>query len=278
MALDLQNKGMLFCVFVRGDMIKAFIMAAGIGSRLSRFAQNRPKCLLRMGDKTLISRTLDILGSRGIKDITIVTGFRADLIQKEVGDRVRYVHNPFFHITNSIASLWFGRDFLEGDCLIMNADLFFEEAFIDELLLDDRDKVMLCDSTRVIEADYRFTIDQDHIVKYGKNISVEDTDAEYCGIAKIRASFIPYFRSRLCQLIDNQQSGLWWEDVLYSFIPEGKKIYVHDIAGIFWGEVDYVEDYERINRWVTEHHNKVSRGQVLGNRGVLRQDISILHH
>ena len=38
---------------------------------------------------------------------------------------------------------------------------------------------------------------------------------------------------------------MWWEDVLYSFVGE-RPIYVEDVAGRFWAEVDFIEDYERI--------------------------------
>lgn len=233
--------------------MKAFIMAAGVGSRLVRVAQNRPKCLLKMGGKTLISRMLDVLESRGITDVTLITGYKADLVRKEVGSRARFIHNPFFHVTNSIASLWFARDLLEGDAIVTNGDLFFEEALLDELLADTRDRVMLCDSTRIVDADYRFSLDGDRIVRYGKDIPVEETHCEYVGMAKIAASFMPRFRKRLIDLVEEQQAGKWWEDVLYSFVAEGLPVWVRDIAGVFWGEVDYVEDYDRIVRWANEH-------------------------
>jgi len=233
--------------------MKAFILAAGVGSRLVRVAQNRPKCLLTVGGRTLISRMLDLLESRGIEDITVITGYRADLVRREVADRARLVHNPFFHTTNSIASLWFAREHLEGDALITNGDLFFEPGMLDELLSDPRDPVMLCDSTRIVDADYRFTLDRDRIVAYGKDIPVERTSAEYVGQARIGATFMPHFRRRLEDLIDQQKSGMWWEDVLYSFIPEGTPVFARDVAGVFWGEVDYVEDYERIVRWANAH-------------------------
>lgn len=233
--------------------MKAFILAAGVGSRLVRVAQNRPKCLLTIGGQTLMGRMLDLFRSRGIRDITVITGFRADLVRREVGDRARLVHNPFFHVTNSIASLWFARDHLDGDALITNGDLFFEPALLDELLADPRDRVMLCDSTRIEHADYRFTLDRDRIVAFGKDLPVERTSAEYVGQARIRAAFMPAFRRRLVELIETQRCGIWWEDVLYSFIPEGMPVFARDVAGVFWGEVDYVEDYDRIVRWVNAH-------------------------
>lgn len=233
--------------------MKAFIMAAGVGSRLVRVSQNRPKCLLKMGGKTLISRMLDVLESRGITDVTIITGYKSDLVRKEVGNRARCILNPFYHVTNSIASLWFARQGLEGDAIVTNADLFFEESMLDDLLADPRDRVMLCDSTRIVDADYRFTLDGDRIVAYGKDIPVERTSCEYVGMAKIGASFMPRFRERLIDLVETQQAGKWWEDVLYSFIPEGLALWTLDVAGTFWGEVDYVEDYDRIVAWINAH-------------------------
>jgi len=233
--------------------MKVFILAAGVGSRLVRVAQNRPKCLLKMGGKTLISRMIDLYLARGIEDITVVTGYKAELVRKEVAGRARTIHNPFYHVTNSIASLWFARDLLDGDAIVTNGDLFFEEALLDEILADPRDRVMLCDSTRIEDADYRFKLDGDRIIRFGKDLPVADTDCEYVGMAKIGASFMPQFRQRLIDLVENQEAGKWWEDALYSMIPEGTPIWARDIAGIFWGEVDYVEDYDRIVAWVNRH-------------------------
>jgi choline kinase len=188
--------------------------------------------------------------SHGLTDITVITGYQHALIEKELGDLVRYRHNPFYHVTNSIASLWFARDLLEGDALITNGDLFYEEHLLDAALADSRDAVMLADTSRIKGADYRFQFDGDRIVGYGKEIPDDETDGEYVGIASVRARFLPQFRRRLEELIARQETGKWWEDVLYSFISEGVPINYRDVAGIFWAEVDYVEDHERILDWI----------------------------
>ena len=46
-------------------------------------------------------------------------------------------------------------------------------------------------------------------------------------------------------MINKQQHYLWWENALYELSKE-KDIYVRDVEGRFWAEVDYMEDYERI--------------------------------
>lgn len=38
---------------------------------------------------------------------------------------------------------------------------------------------------------------------------------------------------------------MWWEDAIYSFVGE-RPVHVKDVAGSFWAEVDFIEDYERI--------------------------------
>jgi choline kinase len=42
----------------------------------------------------------------------------------------------------------------------------------------------------------------------------------------------------------------WWEDVIYRTVDAGEDVHIKDIAGRFWAEVDYIEDYERIKVFV----------------------------
>ena len=241
--------------------MRVFVLAAGVGTRISRIAQGRPKCLLDLGEGTLIRQMVSRLRDRGLTDITVITGYKHEMIEQELGDLVRYRHNPFFHVTNSIASLWFARDLLEGDVLISNGDLCYEEHLLDAVLDDSRDVVMLADSSRIEGADYRFRFEGEQIVGYGKEIPDAETHGEYVGIAGVRASFLPRFKQRLDELIDRQDTGKWWEDVLYSYIPEGVPIRYRDVAGIFWAELDCVEDYHRILSWMAKNRGGLSKAR-----------------
>ena len=55
-------------------------------------------------------------------------------------------------------------------------------------------------------------------------------------------------------MINTQQNNVWWENVLYSMIGE-RKIPIYDINGLFWAEVDYIEDYERIMAFINSRKN-----------------------
>ena len=61
------------------------------------------------------------------------------------------------------------------------------------------------------------------------------------------------FRDKLESKILNQQFDHWWEQVLYDYIDEDIKIPYLDINGTFWTEVDYIEDYQRLQSWIEGH-------------------------
>ncbi|HWE86986.1 MAG TPA: phosphocholine cytidylyltransferase family protein [Terracidiphilus sp.] len=229
--------------------MKAILLAAGRGTRISRSIDGKPKCMLMLDEDTrLIEYTTDLLHANGIADVILVLGYQSRVIRETLATRhVRFIENHFFDCTNSIASLWFARSELDGydDCLVMNGDVFLSEQAIDAVLAEKESPVLFYDTSRCEDADYRFQCEGDRLVNYGKHLSLGDTSGEYIGCARLDRAFVPAFLSRLDQLIGSQQHGKWWEDVLYSFSSE-RKIIARDIGGAFWGEVDYIEDYTRI--------------------------------
>lgn len=227
--------------------MKVLLLAAGKGTRISRYLQGRPKCTVDIYGTPLIIYTIDMLRKKGIDEIAIVTGYQHGVIEEMIADKnVKIYYNPFFDVTNSIASAWFAKDFLQGDdVMIMNADVFCEESLYDEILGINRCPVMIADSTRKEEADYKFYYEDEKLIKYGKELEGDDITGEYVGIAKLSSDFLPVFCDRLTEMINTQQNSVWWENVLYSMTNQ-RDIYVHDAAGKFWAEVDYIEDYKRI--------------------------------
>ena len=111
--------------------MKVLLLAAGRGTRISRYLAGNPKCTVDIGGQKLIQYTIELFHKKGITDIAMVLGYRAEVIQETLKDYegIRYFYNPFFDVTNSIASAWFAKDFLSqyDDTLIMNADVYLEE-------------------------------------------------------------------------------------------------------------------------------------------------------
>lgn len=229
--------------------MKVLLLAAGRGTRISRYLNGNPKCTVDIGGEKLIQYTIDLFHRKGITDIAMVLGYRAEVIRKVVGDRnVKFFYNPFFDVTNSIGSAWFAREFLGDfdDTLIMNADVYLQEELLDRIIACEKSPVMFADGSRREEADYKFCYHNGILEKYGKELTGDDITGEYIGIGKFSRAFMPRFLQKLDQMIGTQQHSVWWENIIYSLVGTETDVLVEEMDGLFWAEVDYIEDYHRI--------------------------------
>ncbi len=228
--------------------MRALLLAAGRGTRISRHLSGNPKSTVEIGGISLISYTVEMLLKMGITDIGISVGYRHEQIREELSDYpVSFFYNPFYDVTNSIASAWFAKEFLEADddVLIMNGDVFMEQALFEKVVSVGADPVMFADESRREEADYKFRYAGGLLQKYGKDLEGDDITGEYVGVAKLGKGYMPIFLERMNSMIESQQHSVWWENVLYQGI-EDHPVHIEETEGLFWAEVDYIEDYERI--------------------------------
>ena len=114
--------------------MKAVILAAGLGSRLSPVTQKMPKCLLEIGGKTIIERQLELLSSLGVKETVVVVGYLKEMIVDLIQDRAKIIENPDFSSTNSSYSLWLARKNLLGSFIHLNSDLIFDKEILSKLI------------------------------------------------------------------------------------------------------------------------------------------------
>lgn len=227
-------------------MHKAILMAAGKGTRISRTIGGNCKCTLDIGGVPLIRHTVEMLLEYGIEPYVVV-GYNKKMIFNALeGLPVTYHENVFYSVTNSLASLWWAKEELSGQSVILgNADVFWESDILDVLLRETRDCVMLSDSSRVEQGDYLFNVQDGKITAFGKGIDCNKANCEYVGLARIQGGFIAECKEQLERMVAAQRHGDWWEQILYNMIWK-RPIWSVDIAGQFWAEVDYIEDYHRI--------------------------------
>ena len=77
--------------FIRGRPcslvpMKAVILAAGKGTRMKELTNEVPKPMLRVQGKPILEHSVAGILAAGIRDIFIVTGWRADVIENHFGD------------------------------------------------------------------------------------------------------------------------------------------------------------------------------------------------
>ena len=86
--------------------MRAILLAAGVGSRISSEIGQIPKSLVDVNGRPLIVHTVELLQKNHI-EVTIVTGFKYKMIEDALKDyQVDFYYNPFYRVTNSIGRLW----------------------------------------------------------------------------------------------------------------------------------------------------------------------------
>lgn len=117
-------------------MVKhAILLAAGRGKRLDIFGNAKP--LVRVGHKALIVRNVEQLQDAGVEEITIVLGYQADRVERELLDhesirvKMRFVRVENWEMTNLGDSLRVGMractDEREDPVFVVMSDLVLLE-------------------------------------------------------------------------------------------------------------------------------------------------------
>ena len=118
----------------------AVILAAGMASRLRPLTDHCPKCLLQVGQRTLLQRTVDALVANGVDELVVVTGYRSEMIEDFLKVHyptlnLHFIHNADYSSTNNIYSLYLTRERVEGKpFLLLDSDILFDPAIIARLL------------------------------------------------------------------------------------------------------------------------------------------------
>ena len=105
---------------------RAVIVAAGFGSRMMPATADRPKPMVRVNGVRIIDTLLDALAAAGIREITVVGGYRIDRLREllEKYPFLRILDNTRYEEENNISSALLARDYFYGGCYFCEADLY----------------------------------------------------------------------------------------------------------------------------------------------------------
>lgn len=234
---------------------KAIILAAGRGTRMASYSNMCPKTLLEFNNKPLLYRQLTSLSEAGINKFIIVGGYMIDKLEKFVDESefdITLLCNPFYAVTNSIASLWFARKYLDNDVFITNADTYYYKNIYNIIWSNEGDFVFGIDEGKNNDMDYRVTMSKGEIIDMGKDIPVDASMAEYIGMALIRSGGVDLFKNLLEKVVINGNYNLWWEDLFIELMAKGQKISYSNVTGELWFEIDELRDYRRCQRYFSD--------------------------
>ena len=111
--------------------MKVIILAAGMSSRLRPLTSNKPKCMLKLFNETPLERQIKIFRNYNINDITIVTGYRSEVIDVS---NVNYVKNENYETTNINESLFCALEPSNSPVLVTYSDIVFEPKIVQQML------------------------------------------------------------------------------------------------------------------------------------------------
>src|SRR5580765_506956 len=169
--------------------MRGIILAAGKGSRLNGTIGDKPKCLLRVGGKTLVERQIDALKAVGITDIVVVVGCQAEAVRRSCGVRITYVENSRFAQTNSLYSLWLARPLLYDGFVVMNCDVLFHPQMLSDLVTSRHEDALLIayqddDAEPFSDEEMKITVRRGRVTEIAKTLSPDEADGENVGIGK----------------------------------------------------------------------------------------------
>ena len=234
--------------------MKGIILAAGKGSRLNGTAGDKPKCLVEAGGLTLIERQIQVLEHAGLDDIAVVVGCQADRVRDVCGPGVTYVENSRFGETNSLYSLWTARALLYEGFVVLNCDVLFHPALLDDLLATHHDAALLIayrqpGQTPFGDEEMKVKVRNGRVVDMSKTMPADEADGENLGIVKFGPKSAPHLVNILDRVVGEGRLRDWAPKAFSEFAQE-RPLYALGTRGLPWIEIDFPEDYQRAVREV----------------------------
>jgi choline kinase len=241
------------------DIPKCIILAAGSSTRLRPWTDSIPKCLLEVGGKAILERTIENVLAAGVQDIALVVGYRSTMIREFVQQRfpsckIRFILNPNYAQTNNAYSLLLARRFLEDNhekvmcpCLLLDSDILFSPNVLPYLMRDEsKNKIAVRVQGDHNEEEIRVTVNaRGTLVLIGKHIPLEETYGESIGIEMFSADAAAQLFAILMKRVRNGMGRTeYYEASFQEMIDHGTELTSVDVSIFPSIEIDTIEDLE----------------------------------
>ena len=230
---------------------KALILAAGFGSRLAPITDKVPKSLVPVNGKPILFKQIENLIENGIKDITIISGYKADVLENAVHEHwpdIQVVESVNYATTNNMYSAWLGIKamFPNGDIqafLMMNADVFYDSSVLAALLKNDSENAIVVDMGRYIEESMKVVKKDNRLIAISKNISPEDALGSSIDVYKFSAEGGKAFFEVCRRYIEDQTELKLWSEIALNDVLKDSVVSFHEcpLEGR-WLEIDNHDD------------------------------------
>ncbi len=228
------------------------ILAAGMAKRLRPLTDKKPKCLLEVGGRTLLERTVNAMQQAGISKFVVVTGYLGQMIQRFLsthfpGLDITFLHNADYEHNNNIYSLWMSMEVVRGkEFLLMDSDILCDPAAV-KRIAQEPESALALNRHECGEEEIKVIVDADgRITEISKVCSIQQAIGESVGIEKMTAGYSEALYHELQQMIEGEGLiDVFYERCFERLIPQGHTFKVVDTTDYFSYELDTPEDFER---------------------------------
>lgn len=229
--------------------MKALILAAGLGTRLAPITNDRPKSLVPVNGKPILIKQIENLHENGIIDITIISGYKAEILEKAVHDlypEIHIVESVDYATTNNMYSAYMGIKtmFPDGDIqpfLMMNADVFYDASVISALLANTDENAVVVDMGRYIEESMKVVEKDGKLVAISKQITPEDALGSSIDVYKFGTTGAKAFFDQCVEYIEVKKELKMWSEVALNDAFVNAEFHACPLNGR-WLEIDNHED------------------------------------
>lgn len=226
---------------------------------------DKPKCLVKIYNETILERQLKLLKKNNIKRFIITTGPFQNQIRQMVKKyffhlNIKFVFNKFYKETNYIYSLFLVQKLInDNDILLLHGDLVFNGEVLSKLLETQNNSTVLIDKrSDFSQKDFNALVEEDKIKKIGIELSGNDV-FPLQPFYKFKNSDFRLWLSEISKFIEIGKTDIYAENALNNLLKEKVKLIPTEIVDGFCQEVDTKEDLEEVKMIIMERKNESKR-------------------
>lgn len=167
----------------------AIILAAGKGTRLRPYTDEKPKCMVEVQGRSLLDWQIEVLRKSGIEDIVVVSGFKSEKIPD---DKATKVQNHEYDSTNMVYSLFCAEAYLQNEVIITYGDILYQSSVVENVINTRQDIVIPSDEEwkAYWEKREENPLDDAETFKTGENNKVLELGQKASSIEEVQGQFI----------------------------------------------------------------------------------------
>lgn len=237
--------------------MQAMVLAAGMGKRMGKYTKECTKCMVAVGGKRIIDRTIEALTLAGITKVIMVIGYKGKGLEEYLkssvkGVEFKFIYNKDYQNTNNIYSLYLAKEeLLKDDTILLESDLIYDYKIIENIVAAPHENmvtvakyeqwmdgtVVLLDADKNIidfveKADFRFEEAED----YYKTVNIYKFSKEFS-----KDQYIPFLEAYIKAYGVNQYYELVLKILAHVRYSKMKAMVLNEHN---WYEIDDVQDLQ----------------------------------